>query len=120
ILYLGDRQRLRIFVREDNLCRFIFCLVYVPRDRFDTSLRVKISRLIVDSFNSIDLAFNVKLTDESFARVEFFVRVDPDNFPRYNIAAIERELQEISYTWADRLRNALLEKRPEDQCPYYL
>jgi len=34
ILHLQERQRLRLFVREDIFGRFVFCIVYVPLDRY--------------------------------------------------------------------------------------
>ena len=41
ILHLQERQRVRLFVREDVFRRFYSCLVYVPRDHFNTELRQK-------------------------------------------------------------------------------
>jgi glutamate dehydrogenase len=120
ILQLENRQKLRLFVREDPLRCFVSCMVYVPRDLFDTNLRMKISALISERFNAVDLVFNMRLTDESFARIEYFVRVRPDNFPSYDAVAIERELQEISWSWKDRFRNVLLEKVLEELSSGYL
>ncbi|MDQ5831761.1 MAG: NAD-glutamate dehydrogenase, partial [Actinomycetota bacterium] len=42
ILHLGERQRLRLFLRRDAFGRFISCLVFVPRDRFNTENRRRI------------------------------------------------------------------------------
>ena len=42
ILHLGERQRLRLFVRRDTFGRFLSCLVFVPRDRFNTENRRRI------------------------------------------------------------------------------
>jgi glutamate dehydrogenase len=120
ILHLENRQKLRLFVREDPLRCFISCLIYVPRDLFDTSLRLKISALISGRFNAVDLAFSVRLTDESFARIEYFLRVKPDDFPVYDAHTIERELQEISWSWKDRFRNVVLEKVSENPSSGYL
>ena len=39
ILNLQERQRIALFVRRDPLERFVSCLVFVPRDRYDTQLR---------------------------------------------------------------------------------
>ena len=39
ILHLQERQRVALFVRRDPFERFVSCLVYVPRDRYDTELR---------------------------------------------------------------------------------
>ncbi|HEX5055516.1 MAG TPA: NAD-glutamate dehydrogenase [Gammaproteobacteria bacterium] len=120
ILHLESRQKLRLFVREDPLRCFISCLIYMPRDLFDTDLRLKISALISERFKAIDLSFSVRLTDESFARIEYFLRVRPDDFPAYDAPAIERELQEISWSWKDRFRNVVLEKVPEELSSGYL
>ena len=39
ILDLGERQRVRLFLRTDRYERFVSCLVYLPRDRFNTANR---------------------------------------------------------------------------------
>ena len=43
ILDLGERQRVRLFLRTDRYERFVSCLVYIPRDRFNTANRVRIA-----------------------------------------------------------------------------
>ena len=42
ILGLGERQRVRLFVRRDPLDRFVECLVTIPRDRFNTENRERV------------------------------------------------------------------------------
>ncbi|HEY3487052.1 MAG TPA: NAD-glutamate dehydrogenase, partial [Gammaproteobacteria bacterium] len=120
ILHLENRQKLKLFVREDPLRCFVSCLVYVPRDHFNSDLRAKISLVLKASFNAADLTFNVKLTDESFARIEYFLLLQPDNFPEYDVAAIERGLQEMSLSWKDRFYNALLAKMAEESSAPYM
>ena len=39
ILQLQNRQRLTLFIRPDQFDRFVSCIVYVPRERYDTELR---------------------------------------------------------------------------------
>src|SRR5215218_2699713 len=39
ILHLQERQRVRLFVRRDAYGRFFSCLVFVPRDRYNTQIR---------------------------------------------------------------------------------
>ena len=39
ILHLQERQRVRLFVRRDTYGRFFSCLVFVPRDRYNTEIR---------------------------------------------------------------------------------
>ena len=44
ILALGDRQRLRLFMRRDPFERFVSCLLFVPRENYATELRVRCER----------------------------------------------------------------------------
>ena len=46
ILNLQERQRIALFVRRDPLERFVSCLVYVPRDRYDTRLRERFAAIL--------------------------------------------------------------------------
>jgi glutamate dehydrogenase len=41
ILHLAERQRFRLFVRRDQFERFVACLIYAPRENFNTDLRRK-------------------------------------------------------------------------------
>ena len=42
IVNLYERRRVRLFVRRDSYERFYSCLVYVPRDRYNTEVRERI------------------------------------------------------------------------------
>ena len=46
ILHLGERQRLRLFVRRDAFGRFFSLLVFVPRDRFNIENRRRIEAIL--------------------------------------------------------------------------
>ena len=49
ILNLQERQRVALFLRRDDLERFMSCLVYVPRDRYDTDfLRQRMQGILED------------------------------------------------------------------------
>ena len=52
ILHLGERQRVRLFVRPDAFGRFLSCLVFVPRDRFNTDNRRRIERILREAFDA--------------------------------------------------------------------
>ena len=46
ILNLQERQRIALFVRRDPLERFVSCLVYVPRERYDSDLRRRFAAIL--------------------------------------------------------------------------
>jgi len=49
ILHLGERRRVRLFIRRDAFVRFFSCLVYLPRERFDTRNRQRIQEILQQS-----------------------------------------------------------------------
>ncbi len=50
VLNLQERQRIALFVRRDPLERFVSCLVYVPRERYDTALRQRFAAILEEAF----------------------------------------------------------------------
>ena len=45
ILHLQERARVALFVRKDDLERHMSCMVFVPRDRFDTDFRKDVGNI---------------------------------------------------------------------------
>ncbi|MEJ2120039.1 MAG: NAD-glutamate dehydrogenase [Alphaproteobacteria bacterium] len=116
ILHLQERHRTALFVRQDAFERFISCLVFVPRDRHDTALRQRFSKILEAAFNGPITAFQTQIGDESvLARVHFIVKTEPGAIPDYNVAEIEALLVEASRSWGDELRDALIHLRGEDK-----
>ena len=52
ILHLGERRRVRLFVRRDVFGRFLSCLVFIPRERFNTENRRKIQEILQEAFGA--------------------------------------------------------------------
>ena len=50
ILALQERQRVRLFVRRDRFGRYFSCLVFLPRDRYNTDTHVTIQRILLRAF----------------------------------------------------------------------
>ena len=46
ILHLQERQRVALFMRRDPFERFVSCLIYVPRDAYDTDLRHRFQKIL--------------------------------------------------------------------------
>ena len=60
IMHLQGRTRSRLFVRRDKYGRFFSCLVYIPRDRFNTDVREKIEALLKQVLHAIALIHRFK------------------------------------------------------------
>src|SRR5205085_3668445 len=81
ILNLQERQRIALFVRRDPLERFVSCLVYVPRDRYDTQLRQAVAAILEEAFAGTITDVNTHLDESVLARIEFVVQVTRGKVP---------------------------------------
>ncbi|MDQ6605390.1 MAG: NAD-glutamate dehydrogenase [Actinomycetota bacterium] len=114
ILGLGERQRVRLFVRRDALDRFVACLVCLPRDRFNTETRERVAAILVDAFSGTHLDWSLVLSESLVARVHYIVYSDGLR-DDYDLAEIEARVVRATRAWTDDLRDALIEELGEEQ-----
>jgi glutamate dehydrogenase len=114
IVNLYDRQVVRLFVRRDSYHRFWSCLLYVPRDRYNTEIRHRIEAIVREAFSGTDVESQVQLSESVLARVHLIVRT-PDGARVGDAAAIERRIAAAVLTWGDALRAALTARYDEAQ-----
>ena len=110
ILHLQDRPRVALYPRVDDFRRYVSCLVYVPRDRYETNLRVTIQHILEQELGGICENFYTTLDDSPLARVILVIAIDQRLQRKYDFDAIEAKLVAASSTWPERLRFALMEK----------
>ncbi|MGQ0675834.1 MAG: NAD-glutamate dehydrogenase, partial [Rhodospirillales bacterium] len=115
VLHLQERQRIALFVRKDALERFVSCLIYVPRDRLNTDLRVRMLDIVAKAFDGTISVFYTHKTDEPLARLHVIVRTKRGEMPPVDVAELEQRLIEAGRTWADRLRAALSDGMGADE-----
>ena len=107
VLGLRGRQRLALFVRRDPFRRFVSCLIFLPRERYDTALRERIQAILEDGFGGAAAVFYVQLSEAPEARLQFIVRLDPDRRAAADPVEIERRLAEAARDWRADLAQAL-------------
>ena len=115
VMRLQERQRLALFVRQDPFERFVSCLVYVPRDHFNTRLRRRMEEILSAAFAGPVRAFDVRIGDSPLARVHFVLRTRPGAVPAYDPQEIEARLAEAARSWGDRLREELIAAHGEGE-----
>jgi glutamate dehydrogenase len=106
ILNLQERQRIAVFIRRDPLERFVSCLVYVPRDRYNSELRDRFATIIERAFAGKLSTFYTHLDESALARIQFIIRTTRGAVPAVDPAALEKELAEAGRSWMDRLHEA--------------
>jgi glutamate dehydrogenase len=113
VVNLYERRTVRLLARRDPYHRFYSCLVYVPRDRYNTEVRQRIEQIILEGFSGRSVESQVQISGASHARVHVVVRTDPPGPRKVDIAAIERRITEAALTWTDRLREVLVGREGE-------
>src|SRR5579883_1545187 len=108
ILHLQERKQIRLFVRKDAYDRYFSCLVYVPRDIFNTELSYAMQEVLMHSFQGIESSFTTYFSDSVLARIHFIIRVNPKNPIEYDVPSIENKLIAVSRSWSDELKTHLL------------
>ncbi len=73
ILRLGERPKVRVFLRFDRFDRFVSALVFVPRDRYDTHIREKIHAILAETFDGRMSAATPMLDNSMLARVHYII-----------------------------------------------
>ncbi len=115
ILRLGERQRTRLFVRRDPFGRFFSCLIYTPREHYDTEMRKRFQAILMRAFKGLGSEFEVNLAESALARVLIVVRTQVGSWPEYDIDDLEDRLVQAARRWQDDLHEALLESAGEER-----
>ncbi|MDY6871318.1 MAG: NAD-glutamate dehydrogenase [Actinomycetota bacterium] len=112
VIGLGSRRRTLLFLRADSLAHFIAALVYLPRDRYTTAVRLEMQHILVRELGGESIDYSARISESPWAVVHFTVRLpdgsrpgDVDVSPE-NEERIQRELTEAARTWGDRLLGA--------------
>ena len=108
ILQLDERPRVRVLARRDRFDRFVSVLVYVPRERYDSHIRVKIGAYLARAFIGRVSAFYPYFPDEGpLVRVHFIIGRSGGATPAIDRSVLENEVESIIRTWGDGLNQAL-------------
>jgi glutamate dehydrogenase len=107
IMQMQERDYSGLFVRRDAFDRFYSCMVYVPRERYNTKLRIQTQKLLAEAFGSDqEVEFNTFFSESVQARTHYIVRVNSTKAD-INVKEIEKNLNEAAKSWADKLAVAL-------------
>lgn len=115
IFYMQERRRIRMFARMDVYHRFISCLVYVPKDRFNTELRKQMEVILYEDFNARQITFSTLFTESVLARIHFLIRIDPQSHTNFDFKETEQKLIKIGRSWVDDLQCLLSEDFGEEK-----
>jgi len=107
VLHLYDRPRVRLFERRDPFDRFCSILMFVPRERYDSDLRIRAGQLLAGAYGGRVSAYYPSFSDSPLARVHFIIGFTAGQKREPDLAAVEAEIAEAARTWEDRFEAAV-------------
>ncbi|NED90340.1 NAD-glutamate dehydrogenase [Streptomyces sp. SID11233] len=111
VLYLQERRRLRLYLRQDEYGRYYSAIVYLPRDRYTTGVRLRLIDILKEELNGTSVDFTAWNTESILSRLHFVVRVAPGSelttLTDAEADRIEARLVEAARSWADGFQEAL-------------
>ncbi|MFW0790153.1 NAD-glutamate dehydrogenase [Gordonia sp. CPCC 205333] len=102
-------RSLRVFVRADRAAQMVSAMVYLPRDRYTTALRLRVQQIIVDEFAGTDMEYIGLVTRSPLAALQVMIRTDSDTDQRAYATgepaqrALQDRLADAVRTWDDRV-----------------
>ena len=114
ILRLGERSRTKLFLRRDLYARFYSCLIFLPRENYNTEIRLKLQDLLKRSLNGTSAEFNVQLTESVLARIHMLVRTNPGSVTELDTDALEADIISLTRRWEEGVFENVAEVLGED------
>ncbi|MGH3350293.1 MAG: NAD-glutamate dehydrogenase domain-containing protein, partial [Nocardioides sp.] len=114
-----ERRILRVAVRPDTYGRYVSVLVSLPRDRYNTTVRERFSKVLLDALGGTDLEFTVRISESTTARVHFVVHGTTKSLGKALdtpglVDSLESRLRQAARSWRDDLVSAVIAQAGED------
>ncbi|NVJ66869.1 MAG: NAD-glutamate dehydrogenase [Gammaproteobacteria bacterium] len=108
ILHIQERRQVKVFVRRDPFGRYFSVLTFIPRDTYNTKIRIKIEGILAKAFNSsADIEFNTLFSDSTLARTHFVVPVKNTELVDFELEGLQAEIEEAALSWEEVLKDEI-------------
>ncbi|WP_109474241.1 NAD-glutamate dehydrogenase [Ornithinimicrobium cavernae] len=115
VLHLLERRGSRMLVRKDEFGRFVSVLVFLPRDRFNTAVRLRIERILQEAYGADTVDYTTRVGEAALAQVHFVLRMPAGgNIPDVDTAALEERVQDAMRTWQEKLSDVIQEHEEDE------
>lgn len=115
VLSIQERKQIRLFLRKDAYGKFLNAVVYMPRDVFNTQIRIKVHDLLAKTFKVEGSDFTTFFSESVLARTRFVFKLAEPLEEIPPIEALENKIVQIARRWTDELQSALIESFGEEK-----
>ncbi len=109
IMQLDERPRVRVLARRDRFDRFVSVLVFVPRERYDSAIRLRIGDCLAQAFHGRVSAFYPYFPEGLMVRVHFIIGRSGGPTPEVSQETLESDISAIVRSWGDGLAEAIVQ-----------
>ncbi|MDQ2810802.1 MAG: NAD-glutamate dehydrogenase [Actinomycetota bacterium] len=116
VLRLSERKQTRLFLRRDRYGRYMSCLVYLPRDRYTTKVRLRAQSILAEALHGVSVDYSAMVGDSALARLYVVVRGERGRpVPQVDAAALERKLAAAVRSWDEDVAAEAIRRLGEDR-----
>lgn len=111
---IQERRQVRVFTRLDESQQFVNCLVYLPRDMYNTQLRQTLQALLCELFSATESEFTTFFSESILVRTHFVLRTESVDNSSIDPDLVEQRVREATMGWTDFLQNYLIQECGEE------
>ena len=121
VMHLQERRQTRLYTRADEYGRFLSCLVYLPRDRYTTGVRLKIEAILVEAFGGTSVDFTTRVSESVLARLHYVIHIPVgQGIPAFDEDELQERVAAATRSWTDEYERILIERVGEREAPSLL
>ncbi|HEX9553262.1 MAG TPA: NAD-glutamate dehydrogenase, partial [Streptosporangiaceae bacterium] len=104
VLRLRERMQTRLFLRKDIYGRYVSCLIYLSRDRYNTKVRVAVQEILRAALGGAQVDYSAVVDEGPIARLHIVVRAERGKtLVDADVAVLEQLIAAAVRSWDDDL-----------------
>ena len=116
---LAERRQTRLFVHRDPYDRFVSCLVYLPRDRYTTAVRLEIQDILRQAYGGTTVDYTARVSESVLARLHVVVRAAPGHhIGTADTVAVQDRITQAVRSWEDSFQDLLRDRVGDDRAEH--
>ena len=121
VMHLLERRQTKLYLRVDDYGRFVSCIVYLPRDRYTTPVRLRVEGLLREVFGGVSVDYTALVTESVLARLHYVIHLEPGaTVPPVDHAELEGMLAKATLSWDDLFIESAVAAVGENEAPAFL
>src|SRR5258708_2516210 len=104
VLRLRERMQTRLFLRKDIYGKYVSCLIYLSRDRYNTKVRLAVQNILRRALDAGQVDYSAVVDETPIARLHVVARADPGHkLVDVDVSEVERAIAAAVRSWDDDL-----------------